>query len=66
MEMSEQKSEFTGYVDGEHIECVISYDDSKDLYECIVAHDGKIENRFYSIKRTAMETIAKVLTEWKE
>ena len=34
----------------------------KTLYECIVAYDGKIDNKFYSIKRTAMETIARVLT----
>ena len=36
------------------------------LYECIVAKDGEIDNKFYSIKRSAMETIAKVLTKWKE
>jgi len=64
--MSEQRNEFSGFVDGEHIECVISYDDSRDLYECIVAHDGKIDNKVYAIKRTAKETIAKVLTKWKE
>ena len=39
---------------------------AEDLYECVVAHNGKIDNKFYSIKRTAMETIAKVLTNWKE
>ena len=66
MEMIEQRNEFSGFVDGEHVECVISYDESRDLYECIVAHDGKIDNKFYSIKRSAMETIAKVLTKWKE
>ena len=65
MKMSEQ-NEFNGFVDGQQVECVISYDSDKDLYECIVAHDGKIENKFYSIKRSAMETIAKVLTKWKE
>ena len=66
MKMSEQQNEFNGFVDGQQVECVISYDSDKDLYECIVAHDGKIENKFYSIKRSAMETIAKVLTKWKE
>jgi len=66
MKMSEQKNELSGFVDGKHIECVISYDDSRDLYECVVAHDGKIDNKFYSIKRSTMETIAKVLTKWKE
>ena len=65
MKMSEQ-NEFNGFVDGQRVECVISYDESKDLYECIVAKDGKIDNKFYSIKRSAMETIAKVLTNWKE
>jgi len=63
--MSEQ-NEFNGFVDGQQVECVISYDTDKDLYECIVAKDGKIDNKFYSIKRSAMETIAKVLTKWKE
>tara|TARA_R100001224_G_scaffold96845_1_gene66756 strand:+ start:251 stop:448 length:198 start_codon:yes stop_codon:yes gene_type:complete len=65
MKMSE-KNEFNGFVDGQQVECVISYDENKDLYECIVAKDGKIDNKFYSIKRSAMETIAKVLTKWKE
>ena len=65
MKMSEQ-NEFNGFVDGQQVECVISYDESKDLYECIVAKDRKIDNKFYSIKRSAMETIAKVLTKWKE
>lgn len=65
MKMSEQ-NEFNGFVDGQQVECVISYDENKDLYECIVAKDGKIDNKFYSIKRSAMETIAKVLTKWKE
>ena len=65
MKMSEQ-NEFNGFVDGQQVECVISYDESKDLYECIVAKDCKIDNKFYSIKRSAMETIAKVLTNWKE
>ena len=65
MKMSE-KNEFNGFVDGQQVECVISYDENKDLYECIVAKDGKIDNKFYSIKRSAMETIAKVLTNWKE
>ena len=65
MKMSEQ-NEFNGFVDGQQVECVISYDTDKDLYECIVAKDGKIDNKFYSIKRSAMETIAKVLTKWKE
>ena len=62
MKMSEQ-NEFNGFVDGQQVECVISYDTDKDLYECIVAKDGKIDNKFYSIKRSAMETIAKVLTK---
>ena len=66
MKMNEQQNEFNGFVDGQQVECVISYDSDKDLYEWIVAHDGKIENKFYSIKRSAMETIAKVLTKWKE
>ena len=65
MKMSEQ-NEFNGFVDGQQVECVISYDKDRDLYECIVAKDGKIDNKFYSIKRSAMETIAKVLTKWKE
>ena len=65
MKMSEQ-NEFNGFVDGQQVECVISYDENKDLYECIVARDGKIDNKFYSIKRSAMDTIAKVLTKWKE
>lgn len=65
MKMSEKK-EFSNFVDGQQVECVISYDADKDLYECIVAHDGKIDNKFYSIKRSAMETIAKILTNWKE
>jgi hypothetical protein len=65
MKMSEQ-NEFNGFVDGQQVECVISYDKDKDLYECIVARDGKIDNKFYSIKRSAMDTIAKVLTKWKE
>ena len=65
MKMSEQ-NEFNGFVDGQQVECVISYDSDKDLCECIVAHDGKIDNKFYSIKRSAMETIAKILTKWKE
>ena len=65
MKMSEQ-NEFNGFVDGQQVECVISYDTNKDLYECIVAKDGEIDNKFYSIKRSAMETIAKVLTNWKE
>ena len=64
--MNEQQNEFNGFVDGQQVECVISYDSDKDLYECIVAKDGKIDNKFYSIKRSAMETIAKVLTKWKE
>lgn len=50
MKMSEQ-NEFNGFVDGQQVECVISYDTSKDLYECIVAKDGKIDNKFYSIKK---------------
>tara|TARA_R100000231_G_scaffold42004_1_gene36672 strand:- start:660 stop:857 length:198 start_codon:yes stop_codon:yes gene_type:complete len=65
MKMSEQ-NEFNGFVDGQQVECVISYDKDRDLYECIVAKDGKIDNKFYSIKRSAMETIAKILTKWKE
>ena len=65
MRMSEQ-NEFSGFVDGQQVECVISYDKDRDLYECIVAKDGEIDNKFYSIKRSAMETIAKVLTKWKE
>tara|TARA_R100001509_G_scaffold24486_1_gene12844 strand:+ start:84 stop:281 length:198 start_codon:yes stop_codon:yes gene_type:complete len=65
MIMSEQ-NEFSGFVDGQQVECVISYDKDRDLYECIVAKDGEIDNKFYSIKRSAMETIAKVLTKWKE
>ena len=48
--MTKERNEFSGFVEGRQVECVISYDDSK----------------FYSIKRSAMETIAKVLTEWKE
>jgi len=63
--MSEQ-NEFNGFVDGQQVECVISYDKDRDLYECIVAKNGKIDNKFYSIKRSAMETIAKILTKWKE
>ena len=31
MEMSEQRNEFSGFVDGEQVECVISYDDSRGL-----------------------------------
>ena len=65
MKMSEQ-NEFNGFVDGQQVECVISYDKDRDLYECIVAKNGKIDNKFYSIKRSAMETIAKILTKWKE
>ena len=64
--MTKERNEFSGFVEGRQVECVISYDDSRDLYECMVAYDGKIDNKFYSIKRTAMETIARVLTEWKE
>ena len=30
MKMSEQ-NEFSGFVDGQQVECVISYDESKDL-----------------------------------
>ena len=58
--------QYNGFVDGKQVECVISYDEEKDMYECIVAKNGKIDNKYYSIKKTAMETIAKILTESKE
>ena len=58
--------QYNGFVDGKQVECVISCDEEKDMYECIVAKNGKIDNKYYSIKKTAMETIAKILTESKE
>ena len=57
---------YYGFVDGKQVECVISYDKNKDLYECIVAYNNKIDNKYYSVKKSAIETIAKILTQWKE
>ena len=57
---------YHGFVDGKQVECVISYDKNKDLYECIVAYNNKIDNKYYSVKKSARETIAKILTQWKE
>ena len=57
---------YHGFVDGKQVECVISYDKNKDLYECIVAYNNKIDNKYYSVKKSAIETIAKILTQWKE
>ena len=57
---------YHGFVNGKQVECVISYDKNKDLYECIVAYNNKIDNKYYSVKKSAIETIAKILTQWKE
>ena len=56
------KNEYVGIVDGVEKECVISYNNTKDMYELIESENGKIINKYYSIKREGMVTLANVLT----
>ena len=66
MNMTKQENEYNGFVDNKQVECVISYNKDKDMFELLHCEEGEIVNKYYSIRRTAMETIAKVLTKWKE
>ena len=60
--MMMDKNEYIGFVDGVEKECVISYDTTKDMYELIESENGKIINRYYSVKRDGMVTLANLLT----
>ena len=62
MMIDNNKNEYVGIVDGVEKECVISYNDTKDMYELIESENGKIINKYYSVKREGMVTLANVLT----
>ena len=62
MMIDNNKNEYVGIVDGVEKECVISYNNTKDMYELIESENGKIINKYYSVKREAMVTLANVLT----
>ena len=56
------KKEYVGFKDGKEVECIISYDESRDLHELIHSEGGKIVNKYYSVKRDGMVTLANLLT----
>ena len=62
MMINNNKNEYVGIVDGVEKECVISYNTTKDMYELIESENGKIINRYYSVKREGMVTLANLLT----
>ena len=62
MMIDNNKNEYVGIVDGVEKECVISYNNIKDMYELIESENGKIINKYYSVKREGMVTLANVLT----
>ena len=62
MMIDNNKNEYVGVVDGVEKECLISYDTTKDMYELIESENGKIINRYYSVKRDGMVTLANLLT----
>ena len=62
MMIDNNKNEYVGIVDGVEKECVISYNNTKDMYELIESENGKIINKYYSVKREGMVTLANVLT----
>ena len=62
MMIDNNKNEYVGFIDGVEKECVISYNNTKDMYELIESENGKIINKYYSVKREGMVTLANVLT----
>ena len=62
MMIDNNKNEYVGIVDGVEKECVISYNNTKDMYELIESENGKIINKYYSVTREGMVTLANVLT----
>ena len=62
MMIDNNKNEYVGIVDGVEKECVISYNNTKDMYELIESENGKIINKYYSVKREGMVTLANGLT----
>ena len=52
--MTKLENEYNGFVDNKQVECVISYNKDKDMFELLHCEEGEIVNKYYSIRRTAM------------